>query len=165
MLPLRPRRDTARVILASPDDRVLLFRYLLPVPWAQEGWLTPGGAIDPGETPARAALRELAEETGHLLPATGIGPAVAINSGRWQDATGTTITTTNWYFFARAASSDIDLSGQDDSERRGLLGHRWWTVSQLRGTLDLVLPLGLAGLLGRLLVDDKSQSPVRLPWT
>jgi 8-oxo-dGTP pyrophosphatase MutT (NUDIX family) len=144
---------------------VLLFRYLLPAPWAQEGWLTPGGAIDSGETPAQAAARELAEETGHLLPATGIGPAVAVNSGRWQDAIGTTITTTNWYFFARAASSHINLSGQGDSERRGLLGHRWWTVSELRATLELVFPVGLAGLLQRLLADDKPQGPVRLPWT
>jgi hypothetical protein len=45
------------------------------------------------------------------------------------------------------------------------LGHRWWTVSELRATLDLVLPAGLAGLLRRLLVDDKPQGLVRLPWT
>jgi 8-oxo-dGTP pyrophosphatase MutT (NUDIX family) len=52
LLMAKPRRDTARVILASPDNRVLLFRHLLQAPWAQEGWLTPGGAIDPGESPA-----------------------------------------------------------------------------------------------------------------
>ena len=27
-------------------------------------WLVPGGAIDPGETPAQAAVREVREETG-----------------------------------------------------------------------------------------------------
>jgi 8-oxo-dGTP pyrophosphatase MutT (NUDIX family) len=138
---------------------------LLPAPWAQEGWLTPGGAIDPGEAPAQAAARELAEETGHLLTATGIGPAVAVDSGQWQDAVGATISTTNWYFFARAASSHVDLSGQDDLERRDLLGHRWWTVTELHAARDLVFPVGLAGLLQRLLVGDKPEAPVRLPWT
>ena len=162
---MHPRRDTARVILAGPDDRVLLFRHLLPAPWAQEGWLTPGGAIDPGETPAQAAVRELAEETGHMPPATGIGLAVAVDSGEWQDASGTTITTTNWYFFARAGTSRIDLSGQDDSERRDLLDHRWWSVTDLRATRDLVFPVGLADLLRRLLAGEKPQDPVRLPWT
>jgi 8-oxo-dGTP pyrophosphatase MutT (NUDIX family) len=143
----------------------LTFRHLLPAPWAKEGWLTPGGAIDPGETPAQAAARELAEETGHLLPATGIGLAVAVDSGQWQDASGATITTTNWYFFVRAANSDIDLSGQDDGERRDLLAHRWWAAAELDATQELVFPVGLAGLLRRLLAGDKPQDPVRLPWT
>jgi 8-oxo-dGTP pyrophosphatase MutT (NUDIX family) len=165
MPPSHPRRDTARVILAGPDDRVPLFRHLLPAPWAREGWLTPGGAIDPGETAAQAAVRELAEETGHQLPAAGLGPAVAVDSGQWQDAGGTTITTTNWYFFARSATSRIDLSGQGDSERRDLLGHRWWAVTELHATRDLVFPVGLAGLLRRLLAGDVPQDPARLPWT
>lgn len=165
MPPSHPHRDTARVILASPDDRVLLFRHLLPVPWAREGWLTPGGGIEPGEVPARAAARELAEETGHVVPATRIGPAVAVDSGQWQDTSGTTITTTNWYFFVRAADRNIDLSGQDDDERRDLIGHRWWTVAELQTTRDLVFPVGLADLLRRLLAGHRPHEPVRLPWT
>jgi ADP-ribose pyrophosphatase YjhB (NUDIX family) len=165
MPPSHPRRDTARVILAGPGHRVLLFRHLLPAPWAREGWLTPGGAIDPGETAAQAAARELAEETRHQLPAAGTGPAVAAGSGQWQDASGTTTTTTNWYFFARSATTRTGLSGQGASERRDLLGHHRRTATELHATRDLVFPAGLAGLPRRLLAGDVPQGPARLPWT
>jgi len=89
------QRDTARIILVGPDDRVLLFRHHLPDPWAQEGWLTPGGAIEPSETPATAVMRELGEETGHMLDPAEVGAAVAFDSGEWSD-NGTVFTTINW---------------------------------------------------------------------
>ena len=49
------------VALAVFDDqgRVLLARHL-----DSDAWATIGGAMDPGESPEQAALRELAEETG-----------------------------------------------------------------------------------------------------
>jgi hypothetical protein len=90
---------------------------------------------------------------------------VAVDSGQWQASDGTTVTTTNWYFFTRAATRHIDLSGQDDSERRDLLDYRWWSAADLRVTRDLVFPVGLADLLQRLIAGDPPQHPVQLPWT
>jgi 8-oxo-dGTP pyrophosphatase MutT (NUDIX family) len=155
------RRDTARVILVGPDDRVLLFRHALPAPWSQDGWLTPGGGIDPGETPVETAVRELREETGH---AVSLQRAVAFDSGEWS-VNGESRAETNWFFFARVATDHVDLSGQDEYERRDLLELRWWTVDELRATSTLVYPIGLADLLTRLLRGDIPPEPVRLPWS
>jgi 8-oxo-dGTP pyrophosphatase MutT (NUDIX family)/predicted kinase len=52
----------AGVLLFDEHDRVLLVD-----PTYKAGWEFPGGVVEPGEAPARAGIREVAEETGiHL---------------------------------------------------------------------------------------------------
>ncbi|MGX1676215.1 NUDIX hydrolase [Streptomyces sp. NPDC055400] len=53
----------AGVLLFDEEDRVLLVD-----PTYKAGWEFPGGVVEPGEAPARAGVREVAEETGIQLP-------------------------------------------------------------------------------------------------
>ncbi|MGW3989463.1 NUDIX domain-containing protein [Streptomyces sp. NPDC004830] len=52
----------AGVLLFDEQDRVLLVD-----PTYKAGWEFPGGVVEPGEAPARAGMREVAEETGIRL--------------------------------------------------------------------------------------------------
>ncbi len=52
----------AGVLLFDEQDRVLLVD-----PTYKAGWEFPGGVVEPGEAPARAGMREVAEETGIAL--------------------------------------------------------------------------------------------------
>ncbi|WP_258053197.1 NUDIX hydrolase [Streptomyces sp. Ru73] len=54
----------AGVLLFDEADRVLLVD-----PTYKPGWEFPGGVVEPGEPPARAGVREVAEELGIQLPA------------------------------------------------------------------------------------------------
>jgi 8-oxo-dGTP diphosphatase len=68
-LPLlgRPVVDVAVGVLRAPDGRVLLAERR-PGRDAAGFWELPGGQIEPGESPAQAAARELLEEVGvHAL--------------------------------------------------------------------------------------------------
>lgn len=60
-----PRTETlaAGVLLFDDADRVLLVD-----PTYKPGWEFPGGVVESGEAPARAAVREVAEELGLSLP-------------------------------------------------------------------------------------------------
>ncbi|WP_051944372.1 NUDIX domain-containing protein [Streptacidiphilus rugosus] len=52
------------VVIVAVDDRGLVAMVRQNLPLHGESLSVPGGMIDPGEEPAAAAARELAEETG-----------------------------------------------------------------------------------------------------
>jgi 8-oxo-dGTP pyrophosphatase MutT (NUDIX family) len=58
---------TASVVVFDGAGRVLLVRHI-----EGDAWTTPGGMIEPEETPADAAVRETWEETGLLVEPTRI---------------------------------------------------------------------------------------------
>ena len=77
--------DWVNVIAMTPELRVVLIRQFRV--GAEEVCLEiPGGMIDPGEAPAEAAARELAEETGytasHWEQIGDISPNPAIQTNR-----------------------------------------------------------------------------------
>lgn len=53
------RRVAAGLVIRDVDGRVLAVK-----PNYKEGWLLPGGTVDPGEAPRKAARREGHEELG-----------------------------------------------------------------------------------------------------
>jgi 8-oxo-dGTP pyrophosphatase MutT (NUDIX family) len=67
-------RPTARVLLLDEFDRVLLFRGQDPLTPSIRYWFPAGGGIEPGESAADAAQREVWEETG--LAHVELGPHI-----------------------------------------------------------------------------------------
>src|SRR5690348_8278606 len=99
-------RNTVRVLLIGPDKRILLLRFHEPrmnggVPF----WATVGGGVDPGESVADAALREIREETG--LSDVTLGPIV------WADDVVIVFDREPWFFhetYVVAHARDVTLN-------------------------------------------------------
>ncbi|MER7423037.1 NUDIX hydrolase [Nonomuraea rubra] len=157
-------RASARVLLVDGRNRILLYRALRSVQDPYYAWYTPGGGIQPGETPRMAAARELHEEIGHDVRPGALGPLVATSVGDWTRHDGTPMRSEHSFFFLRVPSLQVDFSGMEEFERSLLDVFRWWTPADLRTTDECVLPAGLADLLELLLSGEMPSEPVVLSW-
>jgi 8-oxo-dGTP pyrophosphatase MutT (NUDIX family) len=135
--------------LIDEADRVLLFHGSDPANRADEFWVTPGGGLAPGESPAQGAARELFEETGLRVDPAGLGEPVFADvvefpfGGRWYRAD-------QRFFLYRVATWEVDTSRFDDVERASVDRYRWWSAAELAATDELIYPDVLPALLRRL---------------
>jgi len=138
-------RASAKVLIVEPTGRVLLFKGRDPAcPDNEPVWFAVGGGLEAGETPTDAAIREVQEETGHVV--TDLGPVVLRRRFRWTFG-GTVYDQEETYFLVRTSQFEPLTTGWSDLEREAVLGHRWWSVDELRATAETVYPVGLADVL------------------
>ncbi|BFU42880.1 NUDIX hydrolase [Krasilnikovia sp. MM14-A1004] len=146
-------RPAARVLLVDAAGRILLFHGGDPVAPDESWWFTPGGGLEPGETPARGAARELFEETGLRVDPAELGEPV------WHQVIEFSYRH-QWYrqdqqfYLLRVDRWQVDTAGFEEEERTSVDGHRWWSLAELDATDEDVYPEELPDLLRRLVSDD-----------
>ena len=147
-------RRAARIILLDESRRALLFRGGDPArPEAGSWWFTPGGAIKPGESAEDSARRELREETG--LDVQSVGP-VAFHRDADYQFQGVRYLQREDYFLVRCDRFEVSDAGWTPGERQVVEEHRWWSLDDLRATVETVYPVGLVAFL-----EDLDRSHVR----
>lgn len=143
----RRRRTTARVLLVDTDDRVLLFEdsdlLLQPV---RHWWITPGGGVDPGESTAEAAVREIAEETGLVITETDLVGPLAVRQvvHGYSDVV---VDQHEVYYLVRSAPFVVDASRHTEEERLTVHDIRWWRRKELLAERPEVWPAQLLEIL------------------
>jgi 8-oxo-dGTP pyrophosphatase MutT (NUDIX family) len=141
----RPDRKAARLLVIDKDHRLLLFRF---TPGDRPPfWATPGGALDPGESYADAARRELAEETGILAEP---GESIDSRTSLFTTFDGVEVRAVERYFAIRVEAPTIDTSGHTALERSVMREHRWWGAEELAAMPECYYPADLPALLNML---------------
>lgn len=140
-------RLTSRILVFDRDNRVLLFLTTAPDSTRVARWITPGGGVDPGESHADAATRELFEETGLVVDDLG-APVWAHDFTVEWDAADHDTGHAEFYTTVVDAFEPSNLNWTDD-EHVDVLEHRWWTLSELIGTTEPFEPAELISLVRR----------------
>ncbi|MEO1246517.1 MAG: dihydroneopterin triphosphate diphosphatase [Pseudomonadota bacterium] len=147
-MPRRP--ESVLVLVYNRDGQVLLLRRSKPFDF----WQSITGSLDPDETHAAAAARELAEETGLCDPArlhySGVSRQFTIDP-RWQDRYDRGVRENveyEWHYLLDAAC-EVRLAADEHSEYQWLpvaeaIDTVWsWTNRDALRTLATRLTIGL----------------------
>ena len=143
-------RPSSRLLVIDRLQRILLFRFehRQGALAGQQFWATPGGALDPGESYAQAACRELLEETG--LSVDDIGPEVGQRIVTFQMPDGEMVRADERSFLVRAGALEISTERWTALEHEVMAAHRWWSATDLRSATEQVWPEDLTELLVRI---------------
>lgn len=140
---MRVPRPAARILLVDGSDRVLLFRFTAP-DGRPPFWCTPGGAVDPGESYADAARRELREEVGIDRDC---GPQIARRVVDFLTIEGVEVTADERYFRIDVDTCEVDPAGHTALERRVMQSWRWFTPDEIGRSAEPIFPADLLDLL------------------
>jgi len=136
-------RPSSRLIIVSPDNRVLLFRFCHK-DGALRGktyWVTPGGGLEKNESFEQAAIRELFEETGLIRTLTG--PQIASQNFTMMLPSGETVLAEERFFMIDANTVELDRSGWSSNEQEVIRDYHWWTIEELIHTNETIFPRDL----------------------
>ena len=149
-------RPAARAVVLDPDDRILLVRFEFP---PRTVWATPGGGIEPGESPEVAIRRELEEETGLAKPE--IGPViwtrlhiVPFIGGHWDGQR-------EQYHLVRTPAFEPEpRHSWEQLNAEHVFELRWWALHELGAAEENFAPRRLPELMRDLVENGPPTAPI-----
>ncbi|MDQ1690053.1 MAG: hypothetical protein QOD87_161 [Pseudonocardiales bacterium] len=147
-------RTAGRVLLLDAFGRVLLLEHRVARDGPETVWAAPGGGCEPGENPAQAAARELAEECGIVVQVA----EHAVHSERrsWQFDQVAYDQTDHFFVVRVAERPTVRSDNRTELEEFTVLGYRWFSADELVAGSLRFEPAALVEVLNAALVNGAS---------
>lgn len=142
-----PTRNVARAILINDKHQCFLFK--LKLPWISGAVsMAAGGGMEAGESPQKALIRELYEETG----LTNVDVGNLLWECRFSFQYNNEIRPIyERYYLVKTQDFKPSFEGMAQYEIDSLVEFRWWSLTELQTTTDYVSPKQLPTLLSQIL--------------
>jgi 8-oxo-dGTP diphosphatase len=138
-MPSLNQRQASRLIVTDGEGRVLLLRHVRKS--GETFWAPPGGGLEEGETFEHAASREGREE---------LGVAELRLTFLWEEMTDFAyvdgpVRQQERFFLAEGDLSNLLCGVQLAHQQEGILEAKWWTLNEVKSSVEPIFPLGLVG--------------------
>lgn len=152
------RRQAARVVVLDRDMRILLIKARDPAnPLLRTWWEIPGGGMDPAESSAQTAARELREEAG--IHSADIGPVVWTQRVQFTFA-GLFFDQDEFIHVAWTDQTELHAPDLEAFEALAFQGTKWWTLDEVVNATAEFLPPRLPELLPALVAGVLPSPPL-----
>ncbi len=154
-------RTSVRVVVQDGAGAVLLFSTVDPHNHSLGTWWElPGGGMEPGESVAATATRELAEETGLLVEPAAFGAPTWTRAATYLRR-GRRVLQHEYVVALRvpAIAPEPLRDNRTAEELEDYTGHRWWPVADVVAAADRFFPGRLPALLPAFLAGDRIDEP------
>ena len=125
------RRSSARVLPVDRAGRVLLQLAHGLLPHGDRRWITIGGGLEPGETLAQAAVREMREEAGIAVDPAALGRPLGTTMVSYTAFGVLPVTDYLTYFAIALDETELSFTRQSLLERLTIEAHEWLSADEL----------------------------------
>lgn len=154
-------RKSARAIVLNKQNQIFLFRYTFDFFAENDSiWITPGGALDEGESFEEALERELFEELGIKLTE----PALFIfyRTPFYELKSGETVRSEERFYLVYSDETEFSYNGWTESENKRMTAGKWWSVEEIRQSEEKFFSEDVVGILDRLARGEIPKEPIEI---
>ena len=154
-------RKSSRAIVINKQNKIFLFRYTFDFFAENDAiWITPGGALDEGESFEDALKRELFEEMGIEL--TEPAPEIFYRTPLYELKNGETVRSEERFYLVRLDEIEFSYANWTESENKRMTAGKWWSVEEIRQSEEKFFSEDIVGILERLSRGETPKKPEKI---